>query len=295
MMTDPINAIVRDMDDPRHPCLLGVSCDAADANGYCGDSLESDFVVHLTDPRAIRLGYILDYAARKGWTVVDRANPGAAKTYCPVHKHLAAPVVIPGNAELIGTQFPGQMPQATWAELMAWTLANGFDPDRSPATRDIVIGATLDRWETPDGDDFGNGPTRGGGAVLAEGEEWSTDLPGQELIARPVRSVSTPVTVPLPQHLRTAIEKAAAGLDLPGNMRTPIEWCAQYAVAVTDRTGWDDSRSWHDPIREDEFVTRFKASVGHTVPLTDEQANIQLLFGVLSGSIPLADDSEAKA
>jgi hypothetical protein len=99
--------------------------------------------------------------------------------------------------------------------------------------------------------------------------------------------VSTPVTVPLPQHLRTAIEKAAAGQDIPGNMLTPVEWSAQYAVKVDDPTGWDDSRSWHDPISEDEFVRRCKASTFHRVPLTEEQAGAQLLHDLLTGKVAL--------
>lgn len=302
-MTDPnvINAIVRDMDDPRYPALLGVSCDGDDSDGDCGAVAEADFVVHEDDSKPTRLGYVLDYAARNGWTVVGRHRAGIALTYCPDHKHLARPVVVPGNAELVGTRFPGQMPQATWDELMAWYFTNGFDPNKSPSTRDVVIGATLDRWEAVgvdgNGDPsyFGEGPTRSTGVMLREGEEWSHEFPGREGSARVVRFVSTPVTVPLPQHLRTAIEKAAAEVDLPDGMRTPVEWCAQYAVAVTNRIGWTDSKSWHDPIREEEFVTRCKAGDFHQIPLTDEQASVQLLADLLTGKVALDGEPETKA
>jgi len=295
-MTDPnaINAIVRDMNDPRHPALLGVTCDASiDFDTDCGTRLEADFLVHEDDPREVRLGYILDHAADHGWAIVGRVNAEGALTYCPEHIHVAPRVIVPGNSELVGTQFPGQMPAATWDELMAWHESNGFNPSLSPSTRDVVIGATLDRWEAVGVDDngepikFGKGPTRESGWALRDGEEWSHSIEGHEGTARPVKFVSTPVTVPLPQHLRTAIEKAAAAKDLPGGLRTGPEWAAQCAITVVDPDGWRDPNGlpWHHPISEDEFSRRASISTILPAPLTPDQEAAQVLYDLLHGNV----------
>lgn len=287
-----INAIVRDMDDPRYPCLLGVACDTSiDLHTDCGASLESDFLVHQDDSREIRLGYVLDYAANNGWTVVGRHRPDMAMTHCPEHREMAQPVRIPGSKELVGTQFPGQMPQATWDELMDWYMANGFNPDRSPSTRDIIIGLTIVRWETPDSSAFGEALTQEQGAVLADGEQWSHNFPGRGATARPVRRVTSPVVLPLPQHLRTAIEKAVAGIDLPGELRTGPEWSAQFAVTVHDHDGWrDGTRSWHDPISKDEFQRRAAVSTVGPAQLTHDQMAGLILHDLLTGNTNTPED-----
>lgn len=284
-MTDPnaINAMVRgalDGTGDRFPVLLGVLCD-----GDCGAGLKGDFVVHESDDQATRLGYVLDYAVKEGWTVCGRFRPGTASTYCPDCGDHVPPLTVPADTELVGTQFPGQMPSATWVELMEWYETNGFNPDLAGQTRDIVIGSTIDRWEVNRGGTFTETLTRDAGAVLLPGEEWSHQHEGHEGTARPVRLVSTPVKVPLPQHLRTAIEKAAAGKDLPGGFRTPVEWSAQHALKVVDPDGWrkDDGRTWHDPISEDEFRQRAAESTIREVPLTPEQESIQILHTLLAG------------
>ena len=58
--------------------LLGVSCD-----GECGECLEADFMVRDSDSIPTRFGYVLDYAATKGWLVKHRDKPLFAMTFCP--------------------------------------------------------------------------------------------------------------------------------------------------------------------------------------------------------------------
>ena len=65
-----------------YPALLGISCDADDV---CDNGYEADFRVHEDDDRATRLGYILDHAASRGWTITGRHDPENALAYCPEH------------------------------------------------------------------------------------------------------------------------------------------------------------------------------------------------------------------
>jgi hypothetical protein len=132
------------------------------------------------------------------------------------------PVKIPGCAEM-------RMPDVTWAEVLAWFAENGVDLDLCPPSHDITVTNTIDRWQTR-----------------------------SEHAAGPARFVSTPVTVPLPEHLRAAIVRAVTGQQA-GALRTPDEWCAQYGVRVLDPRGWRD-QSWHIPLTEDEFVHRTSLS-----------------------------------
>lgn len=195
-------------------------------------------------------------------------------------------VIIPADHELVGT-FPGQMPDATWAEIMAWFEENGMDPERCPATREIVITDTITRWETPDGSVFGKGPTRADGVELAAGEQWSHDRPDSQHTQRPVRLVTSPVSTPLPDHLRVAIAKAVAGEDLPDGLRTPVEWCRQFAIELADRVGWDDGQSWHEPVTEAEFTRRASMCKIREVPLTPEQESRDILHRLLTGQFVL--------
>lgn len=74
-----------------YPALLGIACDGVDpgTGGYdedeCLAHIEADFLVADTDTRDTRLGYVLDHAARNGWTVAGRHMPATALTYCPAH------------------------------------------------------------------------------------------------------------------------------------------------------------------------------------------------------------------
>lgn len=192
-------------------------------------------------------------------------------------------ITIPADSELVGTQFPGQMPDTTWAEILAWFEQNDVDLDRCPATRDVIITDTIDRWEILNGQTFRAGePTRGDGVTLANGQEWSHHHPGREHTARPVQFVSTPVKVPLPDHLRDAITRAVAGEDLPGGLRTPAEWSAQYAIEVVERNGWIGNE-WHTPITEQEFVERCSKSKLREIPLKFEQEMAATLISLLGG------------
>lgn len=142
------------------------------------------------------------------------------------------PIKIPGSAEL-------RMPDVTWAEVLAWFAENGVDLDLCPASRDVIITNTVDRWEARD--------------------------PRSAHVAR---YVSTPVTVPLPVHLQAALTRAVLGEEA-GEMRTPDEWCAEYGVTVLDPSGWLD-QSWHIPLTEDEFVRRTSLSRLAQIPTLND-------------------------
>lgn len=64
-----------------YPTQLAVSCDRSG----CGHVLSGDFLVAEDDDRDTRLGYVLDHAAREGWTVVGREDAARALTFCPAH------------------------------------------------------------------------------------------------------------------------------------------------------------------------------------------------------------------
>lgn len=103
---------------------LSVSCDKLP---FCDATLSADFKVRIVDDRPTRLGYVLDYATRKGWHVEGRQDPLTAMTFCPVH---ALKVSCADTSEVTATVVSKD-----------WSPAPGLTAENYP-----VEGPGLDDW-----------------------------------------------------------------------------------------------------------------------------------------------------
>lgn len=115
------------------------------------------------------------------------------------------PITIPAGFDL-----PRRMPEAPFERLLDWLRDNRVDPWRTTMERDVVItSGSIDRWDVVGGEispGFVRGRRRDHGYELAAGEEWTTD----DEFAIAVHHVTSPITVPLPDDLRSAVVAALA-------------------------------------------------------------------------------------
>ena len=80
MPPDMVNAIVRDMDDPRFPTQITVFCD------HCGTERTADYMVHEDMTKAERLAVARKHLVEhEGWESTDDGDD-----FCPAHAGSAA-------------------------------------------------------------------------------------------------------------------------------------------------------------------------------------------------------------
>ena len=73
---DEVNAIVRDMDDPRYPSRITVYCDE------CGTEFTGEYMVSAEMTSMQRLGVARKHLAdNEGW----RYDPATGEDFCPTH------------------------------------------------------------------------------------------------------------------------------------------------------------------------------------------------------------------
>lgn len=78
---DQVNAIVRDMDDPRYPSKITVYCDD------CGTENTGEYMVSTEMTSMQRLAVARNHlTANKGW----RHDPSTGEDFCPAHAGSAA-------------------------------------------------------------------------------------------------------------------------------------------------------------------------------------------------------------
>ncbi|MFF7949092.1 hypothetical protein [Streptomyces griseorubiginosus] len=79
---DEVNAIVRDMDDPRYPTQITVFCDRLD----CGAEFTGDYMVHEDMTSEERLAVARQHLVQnKGWQ-----HTADGDDFCPTHADQAA-------------------------------------------------------------------------------------------------------------------------------------------------------------------------------------------------------------
>lgn len=72
---DEVNAIVRDMDDPRYPTRITVVCD------HCGTENTGEYMVHADMTSIERLDVARQHlVANEGWE-----HTGSGDDFCPEH------------------------------------------------------------------------------------------------------------------------------------------------------------------------------------------------------------------